>query len=293
VWAAAHRPAAADTLASATDVRAICDAVAPDAKDRTEALGTAYTLVLPSKSFRLVPYDAGLGRAGVDTVRGFRGEGWELMLHGLIGGRTPPGALDIAFPASTSESRDLAAAHSAGRLTLLLVFQPAKPEASGAVCARTHTADSDGVRLAVEPLAFELRRGDERIASGQTARYEALREEAAPGPVTAPRVVVQTPMRLGAARSRAPEAMARAASQLTPKLLDCYKQVLATEPSLRGSFVVGVEIAADGKVTAARAELDSLRVPAMSSCILAEVRSARFPKGPDKLSIPIRFSSAE
>src|SRR5215471_18921674 len=106
--AAMGRLAAADTPVSATDIKAICNAVAPDAKDRTDALGAAYTVTLPSRAFRLMPFDPGLGRLVVDSVRGFRGEGWELMLHGLAGGRPPPGSLEIGFPSSSAESRELA-----------------------------------------------------------------------------------------------------------------------------------------------------------------------------------------
>src|SRR5512143_2399392 len=146
--------AAAEPQASATDVRAICDAVAPDAANRGEALAGPYTMTLPASAFRLLAFDAARGRAGIDAARGFRGAGFELSLHGLTGGRAPAGALDLAFPATAAEARDLAAAHQAGRLTLVLVFQPAAAD-GGPACAALHTVDSDGVRLAIEPLAFE------------------------------------------------------------------------------------------------------------------------------------------
>ena len=289
---AAAPAGAADTLIQAADVKAICDAVAPDAQNRAAALAGVYTLTLPASAFLLLPYDSGRGRVSVDGARGFRGPGWELTLHGLAGGRGPANALELAFPATAAEGKDLDTAHKAGRVSLVLVFQPATSTDGAPICATMHTVDSDGVRLAVEPLAFELRRGDERIASGESARYSALREEAAPGPVTSPKVVVQPAMRTTAGGRAAP-AMAKAATALTAKLLGCYRQGLRAEPTLRGSLVAGVDVGADGRVAAVRAEIDGLGAPAVTGCVLAEVRAARFPRGPERLSIPIRFGSGE
>lgn len=284
--------AGAETLPAATDVKAICDAVAPDAVGRRDAMAGTYAVTLPSTAFRLMPYDRARGRVAIDGGRGFRGDGWEMVLHGLVPGRVPAGALELAFPASAADGDELAVAHAAGRLTLVLTFQPAASDAVAPACARMHTVASDGVRLAVEPMAFELRRDAERIASGETARFAALRDEAAPGPVVTPKVVVQTAMRTSAG-GRAPASMTKAASALTPRLLACYRQGLALEPTLRGSIVAGVDVGPDGRIAAARAEIDGLGAPAVTGCVLAEVRAAKFPRGPERLSIPIRFGSGE
>jgi len=280
---------AAASQGAEMDVRAICDAVAPDAAGRREALAGVYSLTFPSSAFRLLPYDRGRGRVAVDGAWGFRGDGWELVLHDLAGGRPPAGALDLAFPSTPGEGGALAAAHQAGQLSLVVWFQPAAAEPP---CAVVHSVASDGVRMAIEPLAFELRKGNERIASGESARYAAMREEVAPGPVVAPRVVVQPPLRT-AAGGKAPAPMAKAASALAPKLLTCYRLGLAHEPGLRGSLVAGVDIGSDGRVSAARAEIDGLGAAEVTACVLAEMRAARFPRGPERLSIPIRFGSGE
>src|SRR5215813_4824635 len=186
LWMAATSAGAGEAAFSSTDVRAICDAVAPGAAGRADALSGVYTMTLPAKSFRLAPYDLGRSRVGIDEAAGFRGDGWELTLHGLVPGKLPPGALSLAFPATTTESAELAGAHREGRLSLVVVFQAATPGDGTPPCAVSHSVDGDGIRLAIEPLAFELRRGSERVASAESARYAALREETAPGPVTAP-----------------------------------------------------------------------------------------------------------
>src|SRR5262249_41053077 len=95
---------AGEATISATDMRAICDAVAPNAAERAEALGGVYTMTFPAKAFRLMPYDLGRSRVAIDEAAGFRGEGWELTLHGLVPGKVPAGALSLAFPASANES---------------------------------------------------------------------------------------------------------------------------------------------------------------------------------------------
>lgn len=292
LWLAATPAQAGEATISATDVRAICDAVAPGAAGRAEALAGVYTMTFPAKTFRLMPYDLGRSRVAIDEAAGFRGEGWELTMHGLVPGKLPAGALPLAFPASTNESVELSGAHRDGRLSLVVVFQPAASGDGTPPCAVSHSLDGDGIRLAIEPLAFELRRGSERVASAESARYAALRDETAPGPVTAPRVVVQPAMRT-AAGGPAAQAMTRAAVALQPKLLSCYRLGLALEPTLRGSFVAGVDVGADGRVSGVRAEIDGLGARAVTGCILAEMRAAHFPKGPDRLSIPMRFGSAE
>jgi hypothetical protein len=279
----------ADTMSSAADVRALCAALAETGPGRADVLGAVYAIALPATGFALAPYDAGRGRLPIDGARGFRGDGYELTLYGLITRAAPRGALDLAVPATAADARALAGAHEQGALRLTLWFVPAQPE-GGPTCAVVHRVADDGVRMAIEPLAFELSRGDERVASGETARFAALRDEETPPPVRKPRVVV-APALLTSAGGRAPAKLARVASALEPRLLGCYRIGLAAQPALRGSFVAGVDIAADGHVAVARAELDGLGAPALASCVLAEVRAAHFPKGPERLSIPIRFGS--
>src|SRR5215467_4556835 len=134
LWMAATSAGAGEAFSS-TEVRAICDAVAPGATGRADALAGVYTMTIPAKSFRLAPYDLGRSRVAIDEAAGFRGDGWELTLHGLVPGKAPPGALSLAFPASATESAELAGAHREGRLSLVVVFQAAMPGDGTPPCA--------------------------------------------------------------------------------------------------------------------------------------------------------------
>src|SRR5438034_752635 len=69
----------------------------------------------------------------------------------------------------------LAKARKAGTLSLVLWFRVAEP-AAGPACATVHSTGGKGVRLAVEPLAFELWNGKDKVASGETNAFAALRE---------------------------------------------------------------------------------------------------------------------
>src|SRR5262249_41718779 len=242
----------ADPVATAADVRTIC-------VDPARADAPVYAIALPASGFALAPYDAARGRLAIDGARGFRGDGFELTMYGLIARPAPRGALDLAVPATADEARALAAAHAQGALKLTLWFVPAQVDPT---CAVVHRVADDGIRMAIEPLAFELSRGGEKIASGETARFAALREEATPPPATRPRVV-GGPALLTRAGGRAPAKLARVATALQPKLLGCYRIGLAQQPALRGSFVAGVDIAADGHVASVRAELDGIGAPAL------------------------------
>jgi hypothetical protein len=276
-------------IENAAQVGALCAEVAVESPAaREEASARLRHSRFGAGTFTLAEYEAATARLAIDGARGFRARdgSFEMVLHALVGGVPPAGALTMAVPASATEAEDLRRAHARGELELTLWYQVASPPDGGDVCATVRSTRGDGIRIAIEPLAFELSRKGERIASGESARFAALTD---PGPVVEPRVVVSRPM-LTAENGRAPQAAARAASALEPGLLACYRRGLAGEPALRGSLVAGVELAADGRVKQARAELDALGAPEVTSCVLAAVRTARFPRGSARLSIPIRFT---
>jgi hypothetical protein len=287
VWTAAPmtvRSEGLERIANAAEVGALCAEVAAAG---AEAQARLRRTQLASRSFALAAYDARAAKVAIDARRGFRAAdgSFEMVLHHLAGGRPPAGALELAVPATAAEGEELRGAHARGELELSLWFHVATPADGSDVCATVRSSRGDGVRIAIEPLAFELTRRGERIASGESARFAALAD---PGPVTDPRVVVAAPV-LTSENGRAPRAAARAASALGPELLGCYRRGLAGDPSLRGSLVAGVDVGADGRVVRARAELDGLGAPAVTGCVLAVVRGARFPRGPERISIPMQF----
>ncbi len=273
-------------VATLEDARAVCANA-----DATRH----YRMGIPSKGFHLAPYDRSRARLAVDVARGVRGEDGavELVPHHIAGLVQRSGGLDVALPVDAHEAPVLAAAHARGELGLRLIFQLAAPADGSAVCAELQSAAREGLRIAIEPLAFEITRGGARIASGETPQWTAARDRqitpASVSSVESPRVVVSPPM-LTSAGGKASGKVARIASALAPRLVDCYRLGLDEEPGLRGPFVAGVEVAADGQVVSARAELDGLGVPQVTTCVLRHVRAARFPAGTARLSIPMRFT---
>jgi len=133
-------------------------------------------------------------------------------------------------------------------------------------------------------------RGKEQVAAGETSAFAALR--AASGPVADPTVQIGKAVLTGE-RGNAPEAVAKAARALAPRLLECYRRGLEAEPELRGTLVVGVAADGRGHVSEARAEIDGLGAPEVSACVVARVKAARFPGGQAmRFSFPVRFGAA-
>jgi hypothetical protein len=273
-------------LSGAADVKALC-AELHDGDD--DAKSSVYVIALSSASWSFAPYDGKRARLVVDAGKGFRAitGAWELAVVPPAAGNAP---LDVAIPASGKEAAQLIREGRAAELQLWLWFRPATlPQQAGA-CAEVHRVKGAALRLGVTPLAFALVRGKEQIASGETSAFAALR--AADGPVADPSVDVGKPVLTGTS-GNAPEAVARVARGLAPRLLDCYRRGLAADPELRGTLVVGVATDGKGGVKEARAEIDGLGAPAVVTCVVAQVKAARFTGGEGaRFSFPVRFGAA-
>ncbi len=283
-------------IGSATEVKALCDELAPDADrvEREEARQAVYMMTLPAGSWSFLEYDAHQARLSVDAVRGFKGPkaAWELVLHelGAHSAKTAATGLAMAIPATAKEAVGLVKAQKAGQLALTLWFRPATPDGKGVVCAATHTRDGEGVRLAIEPMAFAITRGKDSVASGATEDFEALRdaEHATPSPT----VTVAAPV-LTNSPGDAPAEVARAARALVPGLTACYQEGLAKDPEIQGTIVVGVAVSANGAVTATHAEIDGLGAPAVTKCSLAVVQASKFPRAGEPFSFAVTFGAAD
>jgi hypothetical protein len=273
------------TLAGADDVAALCTELREaDAREAAKIRGALYTMHLPSSAFALLPYDGHRARVAIDAARGFRARdgSYELMLHDLGGATRRDPTLEMAIPASSTEAKTLAKGHHAGTITMTLWFRLAGSDAQ--VCARVHTATGEGTRLAIEPMAFRVAQGSERLASGETADFGALRDAAAGGE---PRVSIAAPVLTRG--GKAPEQVARAAAGLESSILGCYRAALKQSGELRGALVIGVETTTDGKVVEAKAEIDGIGDVALVSCALAEARKHKFPGKSARFSIPVKF----
>lgn len=274
-------------LTSGADLRALCDELADSPQDAGQAV---YVLTISSRSFAFAPYDGRRARLAIDGARGFRGStgAWEMVLWDLTGrAAAPAGALDLAVPATKAEAAALKKLHQQLGVTLVLWFRPVGRAACAQVVA---PGGEEGVRVAIEPLAFALMKGRERVASAETPEFARLREGAVP--VERPEVVVATPVVTRTA-APAPEPVVRAAQALRPELVACYELGLRTDPQLRGSLVVGLTLDAQGRVTEARPELDGLGAPVVARCVVDKVRAARFPTDrAERFSLPLRFVAA-
>jgi hypothetical protein len=287
-------------LVSGAEVKALCGELGPSGvgstslqrHQRDEALEAVYVMTLASSAFTFEPYDAGRGRLPLEPRFRSSTGSYELVLHGLHADERAAAAaiLDLALPASAREAASLARQRRAGELTLTVWFRLPPPMPGGALCAAVHSRDGEGIRLAIEPIAFELARRGRVIGGGEAPSFAELREAALP--VDQPRVVVSRPV-LTRSRGQAPEAVARTAMALEPELLACYLAGLRGEPALRGTLVVGVAVDGAGHVTEARPELDGLGAPRVTSCVVSRFRGTRFPGAAERFSMPVRFTSAE
>jgi hypothetical protein len=279
-------------IGSSAEIGALCDELGPDVdhSQREQAREAVYVISLPATAWSFAEYDAKHARLAVDTARGFRGGKalWELMLHDL-GGHVLSGSLDMAIPATAKEAGALMKAQKAGQLALTLWFRPSTA-GKGAPCAVTHTREGEGVRLAIEPMAFAIERGKDRelVASGATDAFEELRDsERTDG--GAPEVSVAAPV-LTDSPGDAPDDVARATRGLEPALLACYREGLAADPQIQGTIVVGVDVARGGAVATAHAEIDGLGAPAVTRCALGAVQATHFPRSADPFSFAVTFA---
>jgi hypothetical protein len=273
-------------LNGAGDVKALCTELHDGDED---ARSSVYVIALSSASWSFAPYDGKRARLVVDAGKGFRAVSgaWELAVVPPAAGATP---LDLAIPASGKEAAQLIREGRAAELQLWLWFRPATLPKQAGACAEVHRVKGEALRLGVTPLAFALVRGKEQVASGETSAFAALR--AADGPVGDPTVDVGKPVLTGSS-GNAPEPVARVARGLAPRLLDCYRRGLAADPELRGTLVVGVATDGKGNVSEARAEIDGLGAAAVSACVVAQVKAARFAGGESsRFSFPVRFGAA-
>ena len=84
------------------------------------------------------------------------------------------------------------------------------------------------------------------------------------------------------------EAIQQVVSRHMNQVQACYERQLITNPGLAGKIVFDWVISPSGSVSSARQVRSSVRSPAVSSCILALIRSWRFPK-PVGGSVQVRY----
>src|SRR5262249_36033601 len=139
--------------------RGVCADIAGGGARRDAALATIYVVSVDAAGFGFTPFDARRARLALDTASFRTQDGIELPPHDRVG---PPEAngLDMPVPASATGADGMVSAYRAGSLGLELWFHMSRPSDGRAVCAVSHGGDvsGKGLRVAVEPMAFEVRR---------------------------------------------------------------------------------------------------------------------------------------
>jgi len=69
-------------------------------------------------------------------------------------------------------------------------------------------------------------------------------------------------------------------------------EALRGDPGLGGALVVGLALDGKGRVAEVRTEIDSLRAPEILSCVVSEMKATQFPRGPERVSVAMRFARA-
>lgn len=87
----------------------------------------------------------------------------------------------------------------------------------------------------------------------------------------------------------------RVIAGMRPGFRRCYNKGLGEDPSMKGSMVIAIRIAANGDVTSASKVGGSGLSPAVESCILARVHVTTFDATPSggSIRVPITFVSAK
>jgi TonB family protein len=89
-------------------------------------------------------------------------------------------------------------------------------------------------------------------------------------------------------------AVIEAIRQRTNETRRCYETARLRDPTLRGGFLVTLDVDAEGRVTHASAERGSIPDEAMVQCVLDEVKTWRLPPpqgGAQRVQYPFKFDT--
>jgi hypothetical protein len=245
---------------------------------RQDAERRRYVAIVPAQGFALSNYELGERRLVLDTGRGFRlGENAELLNNletGTIGFRLPPDAAD-----------HILVERAAGKVFLRVVFRPVYSKLRQQACLWISGGTVVKMEIELEAVALLAPDGS-RLAQGDNSPDTDLDL-----PVTKPQIVIRRPR--SATGGDVTDALARASAELEPLLLPCYQKALEARPSLRGTLVLGIKVAADGSVEESRMELSSLGDEFLAACAAAKIGKAKLAAGPGRMSVTVVFGSKD
>ncbi len=249
------------------------------AQRRQSAETGRYVTVAPPAGFAFGEYELSERRLLLDLRQGIRlSQGAELT----TGLDDDP----LGFPLSPEGAERMLADRAAGRLFLRVLFRPLRSKMRNEACQ--WVSGGGVVRMGADVEAIALLDGDGRVLTRGGTRDASPELDS---PVTSPQVTVKRP-RLADGGAVA-EAMAESARALGAAVLPCYQKTLATRPNLRGTLVVALRVAGDGRIEEARTELSTLGDDALATCAATLLGKARVSGGPARISVPLVFESQD
>lgn len=286
---AATEPGAVLVVEGPTQVRALCDALAPperavtrgDAMERSRALedraarreaalGRRYRVRLAADHLAFEPYDRD-ERQLVLSDRNFL-QAFGGVLHVWT-------VEDAGLPVRADPSVARRIVTAAARRTLSLTLTFALPEDDDVTCA--HPAGSRAYALGVEPYRWEYAEGDEVLARGGEGGDRPV-FTLAQGAL--PRVEISEPLGDPGGSVRAAVAARR------PELQRCYLRALGANPGLDGAVVAELQLPEGGGTPSeVRVAVDSVQDDAMTGCVRTVLAQTTFPNGGGAAAVPIHF----
>jgi hypothetical protein len=249
-------------------------------RNRAAASEATYSVQVPAAGFTFRGYDLADGRLTVDTGRSFvLAEGVEVVAADRDA--------NLGFTLSPEAAEKALAGHDQARVGLRLVFRAAPSELRRDACVRL--SGGRVVKMPVEVLAFALQAPDgTSIARGQTADFTD------DTPVANPQITVARPRSVEG--REVPDSVTAAANKaFGPALLPCYRKALEARPNLRGTLVLELRVAGDGKIEAPRMQMSSLGDEALVACSVAKVAHTQLAGvgATPRLSLPVTFGGKE
>jgi hypothetical protein len=245
---------------------------------RQEAEHRRYAAMVPAAGFALANYELAERRLVLDTSRGFRlADGAELVTNletGVLGFRLPPEGADRIL-----------VDRAAGKLFLRVLFRPTYSKMRQQACLWVSGGSVVKMETELESVALLAPDGT-RLAQGDNNPGGDMDT-----PVSRPQVLIKRPR--NPSGGDVSEGQAKAAKELGPHLLPCYRKALEGRPGLRGTLVLGLKVGSDGSVEEARMELSSLEDEALAACAVTVASKVKLGAGPGRMSVTAEFSSKD
>jgi hypothetical protein len=252
------------------------------AQERHDILKSRFVALIPSTGFSFGTYDMESHRLLLDNGRQLSlGDGAELI---PVPQDPIPG-----FAVSPELADRLLAQRTSARLSLRAHFRIAGSQIRKDPCA--WISGGHVVRMEIDLIGTALLAPDGTIlARGDTGEFA---DGSLAMPVKKPRITLQTPRSIDGKEAPAPTIATLAT--LTETALPCYTSVLAKEPGLRGTLVLGFRVGISGQVESPHTEMSSLGNDELARCVAGKASQLKInglPVG-TRISLPILFSGKD